>query len=47
MRKLNTSEKFLISFIIVLLVAIAFNWKDFSKGVRDAFQQTPTEETAK
>ncbi|WP_159520075.1 hypothetical protein [Sunxiuqinia indica] len=45
-RKLSSNEKFLISFIIVLIVAIAFNWEEFSKQIKEVFDQsTPTEQT--
>lgn len=44
MRKLSTNEKFLISFILVLLLAIAFTWKDFSKRVKDALEKTASEQ---
>lgn len=47
MRKLNTNEKFLISFIVVLLLAIALTWNDFSKRVKNAFDKEPTEQTPK
>ncbi|MGQ8336700.1 hypothetical protein ACUNWD_09130 [Sunxiuqinia sp. A32] len=36
-RKLNTNEKLLISFIIVLILAIAFNWKSFSERLKASF----------
>ena len=44
-KKLTTNEKFLISFIIVLILAISFNWKNFSKKLKTTFdkhQQTET-----
>jgi len=44
MRKLSTNEKFLISFILVLLLAIAFTWKDFTKRVKEALSRPATEE---
>ncbi len=44
MRKLSTNEKFLIGFIVVLLLAIAFTWKDFSKRVKDAMEKQSTEQ---
>lgn len=47
MRKLSTNEKFMISFILVLLLAIAFTWKDFSKRVRKSMEEQPVEQTEK
>ncbi|KOH46742.1 hypothetical protein [Sunxiuqinia dokdonensis] len=44
MRKLNTNEKFMIGFILVLLLAIAFTWEDFLKRIKDALDQTATEQ---
>ncbi|MGQ7870440.1 hypothetical protein [Sunxiuqinia sp. sy24] len=44
MRKLSTTEKFLISFILILLLAIAFSWKDFSKRVKDGLKGQTTEQ---
>jgi predicted negative regulator of RcsB-dependent stress response len=44
MRKLKTNEKFLISFILVLLLAIAFTWENFSKRVKKAMDQQSTDQ---
>ncbi|WP_430972317.1 hypothetical protein [Sunxiuqinia rutila] len=44
MRKLSTNEKFLISFILILLLAIAFNWKNFSKRLKEGLGTQPTEQ---
>ena len=33
-QKLNRHEKFLIGFIIILLLAILFNWKDVSDKIK-------------
>ena len=44
-KKLTTNEKFLISFVIVLVLAIAFNWKNFFDKLKttfDKYQQTET-----
>ncbi len=46
MRKLSTNEKFMIGFILVLLLTIAFTWKDFSKRVKDAMEK-PSKEQVK
>lgn len=45
MRKLSTNEKFMIGFILVLLLAIAFTWEDFSKRVRKSLEGQPVEQT--
>lgn len=45
MRKLSTNEKFLISFIVVLLLAIALTWNNFSKRVKNALGDHATEQT--
>lgn len=45
MRKLSTNEKFMIGFILVLLLAIAFTWEDFSKRVRKSLEEQPVEQT--
>jgi hypothetical protein len=44
MRKLNSNEKFLIGFTIVLLLAIAFSWKDFSSRIRNALSKQQLEQ---
>ena len=44
MRKLNSNEKFLIGFTIVLILAIAFSWKDFSSRVKNAFSKQQIEQ---
>ncbi len=44
-KKLSANEKFLIGFIIVLILAISFNWKNFSEKLKTTFnkyQQTET-----
>lgn len=44
MRKLSGNEKFLISFIIVLLLAIALNWRSFSARIKQVFEKYTTEQ---
>lgn len=45
MRKLTKNEMFLISFIIVLLLAIALNWKSFSARIKQVFEKYTIEQT--
>ena len=47
MRKLNTNEKFLLGFIVVLLLTIALTWKDFSARIKHVFDKQPTEQVQK
>ncbi len=40
----SNTEKFLISFIIILILAIALNWKRVYKGIKKSIEPYNTEQ---
>lgn len=44
-RKFNNNEKFLIGFIVVLIITIALTWKDFSARIKNSLEKQKIEQT--
>ena len=44
-RKLNSNEKFLIGFIVMLILVIAFTWKDFFARIKTSWDKQQIEKT--